>query len=370
MRFTIDRNALNAALGRVAPLVDPRSPIPILSCLRFSAGDGGVTITGTDMDAAITETVPATLAESGVICAPGESLRKLIGALPPGLAIEFEREQSGLRVRCGKTSAAFETLPADDYPEFSAERSGEPFRVKAADFLRVLSATVPPMSSDKDRHYLNGLYLHAGRDGIAAVSTDGYRGAVLRLPAERRPEFPKTILPRSICINLLALLKGQPDDLEISIGETKARFTAGNWSLVTKLIDGAFPDFTRWQAKRVETPAIIPADDLSAALARLDTWVPMGAAASNHRGIHFALSGGTMQMRRGPVGSHGIDDEIAIGYAGPDVEFSANGRYFDDALDALDDGEIELHVSDAGATIRLCRCGEEFENVTIKTMRR
>lgn len=369
MKFTVERNALNAALGRAAPLCDTRSPIPILACLRLSAGDAGLAILGTDMDAAINETVPVALEIAGTICTPADSLRKLIGALPAGLSVEFEREQSGLRVRCGKTSAVFETLPPDDYPEFSPERGGEPFRVKAVEFSRVLSAALPSMSTDRDRAYLNGLCLRSGREGIAAIATDGHRGAIFRLSADAPAEFPETILPRQIGASLAGLLKGNAGDLEIAIGETKARFASDNWSLITKLIDGSFPDFTRWQAQLTPAPAIIPADDLSAALDRLDTWSPIGAAALNHRGVYFTLADNSMQLRRGPAGGHGIDDEIAVGYAGAPVAFGANGRYVQDALTALGDGEVEFHVIDAGSTIRLCRRGEQFENATILPMR-
>lgn len=372
MMFTIDRDVLSAALGRIAPFADSKSPIPILGCVKLVGSEAGLSISATDMDAAITETLPLPGTKPGAVCVSGDRLKALVAALRAGASVEFTEETGELRIRSGRTTALFETRPHDDYPEFRAEGLRPSFAIKASELDRVLAMTIPSMSTDPTRHYLGGLFLSSAEGGLVAAATDGSRLACARPSHDGDAPniFPNIILPRTVCARLRALLKGSPGTIEIAVSETRCRVSCGAWSLVTKLIDGTFPEYQRVMAPINPTPIMLDAGDLLGALGRIESSVDADSTRLRSRGVHFDFAGATARLWGGIQNGPGVRDELDINYSGEDVGVGFNSRFLRDAVAALDcDGEIELHVTDANSPVRVCRKGDAEESITVMPYR-
>lgn len=366
MKFSIDRGVLDGALRRVAPFAEPRSPIPIIGCIKMVATENILSLSATDTDAIIAERLPLMGAEPGSICIEAGRLRSLVGSLRAKETVELWTDKSQLRIVSGHTKAAFETWQDGDFPEFGTAFPDPQIRVSAGELDRVLAMTVPVMGTDNDRAYLCGLSLNYERDGISAAASDGRRGAVFRLAHDGLAEFPAIILPRPVCGKLRSLLKGANGAIQIAITPTRARLSTGEWSVITKLIDGNFPDHNRWMAQLRDTPVLADSDELSDILARIESAVDMDNAKLKQRGAHAEIGDGVMKL----TGGHGaIRDQMTIEYSGPPIEVGFNTSHFREAVSALDSKQVEIHLLDAVSPIRVCVPEETEENFTIMPYR-
>lgn len=366
MKFSIDRSVLDGALRRVAPFAEPRSPIPIIGCIKLEATENSLALSATDTDAIIAEQLPLLAAEPGSVCVEADRLRSLVGSLRAKETVEIWTDKSQLRIVSGHTKAAFETWQDGDFPAFGEAFPEAQIHVKAGEFDRVMAMTVPVMATDNDKAYLRGLSLNYERDGISAAASDGRRGAVFRLLHDSLMEFPAIILPRPVCGKLRSLFKGITGTIRIAITPTRTRISTDQWSVVTKLIDGTFPDHNRWVAPPRETPILADSEELSAILARIESAIDMDNAKLKQRGAHAEIGDGVMKLTGGQGAIH---DQMTIEYSGPPIEVGFNTAHFREAVSALGSKQVEIHLLDAVSPIRVCVPEETEENFTIMPYR-
>lgn len=367
MKLSVERNALAGALARAVAFADARSPVPILGCVKLGTTDSGLTITATDMDAEINETLPATVEQSGSLCVSAARLSGLVRGLNP-CRVEIAQEGGQIKLRAARTVASFDVIDSRDFPEFISVGALGKFSVTAGELDRVLAMALPSMDAAGDRAQLFGLFITVTDGGIDAVSSDGHRGTICRLTPEGEiGAFAGTIVPRPICIRLRSLMKGLPGSVSVEIGERLARISGGSWSINTKLIDESFPDYTRWSAPRCETPVSFDGDELVRLLEMAEAATE---AEGRFHGVRLEVSGGALTLHSGGLSASSVNSEMEVSYSGAPVGVGFNARYLRDAASVLGGGELELHIRDAGSPGRVCRKGETEESVTVMAYRR
>ncbi|MCD8491931.1 MAG: DNA polymerase III subunit beta [Geovibrio sp.] len=186
MKFSIDRAALLRALNHVQSVVERRNTIPILSNVLLKVEDGTLTLTATDMDLEINESVAAQIDKPGATTAPAHTLHDIVRKLPDDgmVDIELNAEGTQMTVQAGRSRFKLSCLPVADFPAISAGELPGTFGIPAADLRALIDRTKFAMSTEETRYYLNGIYLHAADNGgvpvLRAVATDGHRLAALK----------------------------------------------------------------------------------------------------------------------------------------------------------------------------------------------
>ncbi|MGY8923903.1 MAG: DNA polymerase III subunit beta family protein, partial [Flavobacteriales bacterium] len=137
----------------------------------------------------------------------------------------------------------------DNFPTFSDEFDSQVISLNNIKFLKLLNKTKIAISNDDTRHYLNGIYLHVteahGRNFLTGVATDSHRLSSSSVELENIENFSSLILPRKTVYQLCTLLTESTDKLSIQTSENKIKFTLGNIKLISKVIDGKFPDYKK-----------------------------------------------------------------------------------------------------------------------------
>ena len=180
MHFTLDRAALLKPLAHVQSVVERRTTIPILSNVMIQADSGKVSISATDMDIDIVESVPAEVKKKGSITCPAHTLHDIVRKLPDGSQVELAASDSGrVTLRAGRSTFTLQTLPTEEFPALSGDTLPHRFELPAGDLRTLIDRTRFAISTEETRYYLNGIYLHAakqdGVDVLRAVATDGHR---------------------------------------------------------------------------------------------------------------------------------------------------------------------------------------------------
>jgi len=252
MRITIERASLLKALNHVQSVVERRNTIPILSNVLLNAEKGKLSLTATDLDIEIVESVAADVVRGGATTAPAHTLYDIVRKLPDGsqVQLDFGESDARLTLSAGRSRFQLSALPREDFPALSAGTLPHKFALKPDDLAALIDKTRFAVSTEETRYYLNGIYLHVHQEKnkhfLRAAATDGHRLARYELEAPKGAAgIPGVIVPRKTVNELRKLLEDIDAPVEIAVSDTKIRFALDSVVLTSKLIDGTFPDYER-----------------------------------------------------------------------------------------------------------------------------
>lgn len=356
MQFVIERAHLLKSLGHVQSVVEKRGTIAVLSNVKIEAKADGVSLTATDMDIAIVESTPATVTKQGATTVPAHTFYDIVRKLPEGAQIEFSLSDDGGKatIRAGQSRFSLAALPTDEFPVMAEGDLPHNFSLTAAEALALVEKPSFAISTEETRYYLNGIYFHVATSGstkvLRAVATDGHRLARIEvgLPAGAA-NMPGIIVPRKAIYELKKLLDGGQGEVGISLSETKIRFVYGNAVIVSKLIDGNFPDYERVIPSANEKLMEVDCKSFSQAVDRVSV-----ISTEKSRAIKFALDGGKLTLSASSPEHGTASEEIDVKFSSPALEVGFNSRYLLDMMSQIEGDTAQFMLND-GASPALVR---------------
>src|SRR5712675_2854470 len=241
------REALLEPLQAVTGIIERRHTLPILSNVLLSRTDTHIEFVATDIEIEIMTSM--TLEGPGdakKITVGARKLVDILRALPDGSEVTLTLQDKRLQVKSGKSRFNLQTLSAEDFPRLAlVETSATSFAVPQKLLKSLLGLVQYAMAQQDIRYYLNGLLMVVEEGQLKLVATDGHRLAYasIKLPADLPRQ--EVIVPRKTVLELAKLLTESDDEVSIELAATQAAFTFGTIELVSKLVDGKFPDYTR-----------------------------------------------------------------------------------------------------------------------------
>jgi len=257
MALRLERADLVAALTATARVVESRNTYPILANVLLSVADGRLTVRSTDLDIEITTSVPAE-GDLPTTTAPAKTLLDIAKKFPAGAEVTLDLEGETLTVKAGRSRFKLGTLDVSGFPTLSGGDFGEPFETDLASLFAPVAFAI---SNEETRFYLNGIYLHTVAGRLRAVATDGHRLA--RHDGSEAPEFTGVIVPKKT----VAIVP--PGTVQVQLSATKIRLVAGDVVIVSKLIEGTFPDYDRVTPKNNDKVLVVDRAQFAAALDRV-----------------------------------------------------------------------------------------------------
>jgi DNA polymerase-3 subunit beta len=241
------RDTLLAPLQSVSGIVERRHTLPILSNVLLEKKGDQLTLLATDIEIQITTSTTCTGGEGdGAVTVGARKLQEILRSLPDTTEITVNLEDKRLQVKGGKSRFNLQTLPADDFPRMTLnEGDTKQFSISQRDFRQLIAKTQYGMAAQDVRYYLNGLLLLVEGKELRAVATDGHRLAYASVAIETELPRQEMILPRKTVLELNRLLVDSDEALNITLSSNQVRFAFGSVVLVSKLIDGKFPDYER-----------------------------------------------------------------------------------------------------------------------------
>lgn len=349
MKFTIDRADLLRSLTHVHSVVERRNTIPILANVLLRADKDSLSLTTTDMDLEIVESVAAKGATPGATTVPAHTLYDIVRKLPDAANVEFSSGagDTTLLVKAGKSTFRLGCLPTEDFPKMGAtEKFNFTFSVPAADLRTLIDRTRFAISNEETRYYLNGIYLHAiESDGVAvlrAVATDGHRLARFEMPLpDGAKDMTGVIIPRKAINEIRKLIDEAGDNIEISLSENKLKFTFDHVTMTTKLIDGTFPDYERVIPKNNDKFLEVNPAAFASAVDRVST-----ISSEKSRAVKLTLNGKTMTLSANSPDSGSASEEIEVRFNAGAMEIGFNSAYLIDVTRQIEGEGCRISLSD------------------------
>lgn len=260
MKLQVTQENLNKALSHVARVANSRSTLPILSNLLLKTVNNRLSISATNLDIAITQYIGAKVSEEGTTTIPARLTQEFISSLPAG-TISLELEDNKMKVSAEKYQSVINGTPADDFPVMPAIEKGVSWKLPANKLKRALQQVVFAASNDESRPLLTGVYFHTSDGKLFVAATDSYRLAEKEL-GENKQDI-SLLVPATAMQDLLRIINDSGDDVEITHDDQQVLFKVGDVELVTRLIEGNYPDYKKLIPASFATSATLKRSEMT-----------------------------------------------------------------------------------------------------------
>ncbi|WP_018912708.1 DNA polymerase III subunit beta [Thiomonas sp. FB-6] len=350
-RLSMSREALLKGLGGVAGIVERRQTLPVLANVLMQPEGQELALTTSDMEIQIRmRCALGEDADAGQLQATTVNARKLMDILraAPGEQAAMEWADGKFQVKCGKSRFSLQTLPAEDFPlvKEAADYSEQALSLEQGQLKRMLSLVHFAMAQHDIRYYLNGLLLVAEGSQLTLVATDGHRlalvGAATQGPSEKR----EVILPRKTVMELSRLLSDSAELVQLRFASNQVRVSFGDMELVSKLVEGKFPDYQRVVPKGHRNHLLIGRASLLGALQRVAI-----LTSDKFKGVRLQLEAGALRISSSNAEQEEALEELDVDYAGDAIEIGFNVAYLIEVLSNVPGENVRLELQDGNSSV-------------------
>tara|TARA_B100001027_G_scaffold214668_1_gene187279 strand:- start:1633 stop:2760 length:1128 start_codon:yes stop_codon:yes gene_type:complete len=352
MEFKINSTDLLKALSHIHGIVEVRHTLPILSNIILEAKDDKLILSSTNLDIYCSDKIKAEVSKSGEISVSAVTFFEIVKRLPSGseVLMMMEENENEIKLTCGRSKFNLSTLKTDDFPIISDNDLSTNFVLSADELMRIIDKTKFAVSNEETRYYLNGIFLHkAERNSIQflrAVATDGHRLAQYDIPLPQGAEdITGIIIPKKTIYEFRKVLDDANGDVSISMNENKIKFSFNDLKVVSKVIDGTFPDYTKVIPQKNDKNFKTNNSDLKNAIDRVS------AVAANEesksRAIKFCVENNLLSLRVESQSKGSANEIIDVNYSGDKVDIGFNSKYIIDICNEVDGDEISISLSDS-----------------------
>ena len=340
------RDDLLGPLQCVSGIVEKRHTLPILSNVLIEKDGPALTLLATDIEIQIKTTAQAAGGDTAALTVGARKLQDILRALPEDSDISLTVEDKRLQVRAGKSRFNLQTLPAADYPRM-AQPDGQQVDLQLSQKqLKHLLALVQYAMAQQDiRYYLNGLLLVVSGSELRVVATDGHRLAMATEEIGGTHPRIEVILPRKTVIELSRLLADSEESVDLRIAGNQVLFRFGAVELVSKLIDGKFPDYERVVPQSHTKTLLLGRLPLLQSLLR-------AAILTNEkfRGVRLVLEEGSLKIMSTNSEQEEAQEELEVEYTAEPLDIGFNVTYLLDVLNNVGGEHIECRLNDGNSS--------------------
>ncbi len=367
MELTLTREQLLAPLNQIIGAVERKMTFPILANVLIEAKDSQLTLTGTDLEVELKSCSPLEQAQAkhSAITLPGKKLADICKMMPEQTSITLKFQGNHVFIRSTKSQFKLATMPVEEFPTINiTEDNCQSFTVTHADFYSLLQRTHFSMAQQDVRYFLNGLLLDFNTDGsIQAVATDGHRLATNSVPitALDAGKTSQVILPRKTVAELMRLISPDETALTIQLSGHHICFTSQYFTLTSKLIDGAFPDYKRVIPKDCDKSILVDRDLLKQSLIRASI-----LSSEKHRSVVLSLRANELMITANNPEQEEATETIAINYDHEEpLEIAFNVSYLLNILTAVNPGDVELNFKDSHSSVLITEPSSEINSLYV-----
>ncbi len=349
MKFNVNQQDLQQALNYCQGVIEKRSTLPILSNILLDAKNSKLKITATDLDLIfIHEISDIEIFEEGQTTTTSSIMYDIVRKFSQGKKINLTlTDPNKLHLESEKSIFNLNCITASEYPLTEENFDQNEFSLNSKKFLKLLNKCKFSVSNDETRHYLSGIYLHQTeveeKYYLTAVATDSHRMSISKVRLDKKIDFDPVILPKKTIFQLCSLLDHYQGDVKICNIKSKIKFELDKSILISKLIDGKFPNYIQVIPKNNQKKLDI---DLKLFLGSVDRVASVSLDKKD--GVKFDLKPNILDLSVNNTNSGDGKETLNVKFE-HNLEISFNSRYLIDVASQLDGDRIELFLNDTGS---------------------
>ncbi len=364
MLLQIQKELLLDALGRVVPIADKRTTLPILSHILVGTEEERLVLMATDLEVGLKVFLPLSSVEPNRIALPSRKLYEIVKELPPGIVdIEFSDAYKA-RIQAGSSIFQLAGMDPMDYPEFGETEDLEFTSIDSASFNWMIEKTIFAASIDDIRFNLNGIFFEQQGDLMCLVATDGHRLAY----AEKQLgiTIPRSlVVPKKGLNELRRILESTKGEVQIGFDQKNMYIRTSSFSMTIRLIDGDYPDYKRVIPTSPRGRMTINGKMLLQGLRRASIFTT-----DRSRGINVLVSDEGMVLKVEHPEFGRFEEKLESVYEGEPFDVIINVYYFMEALNAIESPELRIeYYKESGPIILRPQPEENYFNLVMPMKR-
>ncbi len=343
MEVRIDRDTFLDGVQKVQGIAETKGAMPILSHLLLTTEQDRISIQATDLEIGTKGYYLANVITAGGMTLNAKKLFDILRELPRQEVHLVKEDNHWVRVRCGKSKFRLPGMPPEDFPPFPEFSQDSLMEFSSKLLKEMIRKTFFAQSPDETRQVLNGLLLERENGKLKMVGTDGHRLAVVRrdLGDTSKGEKLSYLIPKKALAELMKLIEDEEATFSFSAKNNHMAFMQGDQVIVSRRIDGKFPNYQQVIPSDNKLQVKINRDIFQQALKRVAL-----LADEKSKMVRFDIQSGNITLTTDTTELGEAREEIAISYSGEDVSVGLNAKYVLDVLNVMDDEEVVLNLKD------------------------
>lgn len=360
MKFNTTKDVLLKGIQGVQTAINSKSTLPILSNILMEAAGDNIILTTTDLDIGIVSTIPIKPSITGAITIPARKFSDIIKEMPDGENITISVKKNNLvNIECEKSLFKIMGLPKEEFPQLPEYKDKDSIILDAKKLKKMLKMTQFAISHDETRYVLNGTLFVIKPTFIRLVATDGRRLALI----EEKMQLPKSLERKFIvpakAVSELDRILGEEGTVKILFGENQIFFDTGATRLVTRLIEGEFPNYEQVVPKEIKDKMVVARAKLLPAIKRVALFTN-----SDSMAIKVDLAKDKLVLSKSAAYLGEARVELDVEYKGREMSVGFNPDYLVDLLKNTDQEMISFEIGDPEKP-GVVRIGEEYTYVVL-----
>ena len=364
MKFSVNQQDLQKSLNYCQGVIEKRSTLPILSNIMLDVSNSKLTIIATDLDIIFIDQIDdIEITEEGKTTTTSSILYDIIRKFSSGKKINFSFSgENKLQLESEKSIFHLNCISSSEFPITDENFNQNQFSINSKILLKLLNKCKFSMSNDETRHYLSGIFFHKtqaeDKNFLTAASTDSHRMSISKFRLEGKIDFEPIILPKKTTFQLCSLLEDFEGDVKISNIKSKIKFEIRNSILISKLIDGKFPNYIQVIPKNNNKKLEI---DLKQFLNSVDRVASVSLDKKD--GVKFNLTKDKLNLSVNNANSGDGKESLNVKFD-HELDISFNSRYLIDVASQLEGDRIEMFLNDSGSPA-LIKDPSDFDSIFV-----
>ncbi|HEX2166194.1 MAG TPA: DNA polymerase III subunit beta [Longimicrobiales bacterium] len=347
MKLKITRDNLQQGLAAVGASIPTRTTLPVLSNILIEVGEDSISMSGTDLDIAVSVNVPAEVDEAGSLTVPAKKLQELARELPEH-PVRITTKGDRLELTCGRATFRLNGMPRDEFPTFPAVDFSKSWSVGGKVLHDLIRQTSFAVSTEESRPILNGVLWQLTDGEMRMVATNGHRLARIRVASESTgaPNADLIVPPKALA-QVERLFSGD-DQIEVARSENHIGFRKDGTQVFTRLIEGPYPNYEQVIPKDNDKHAIADRNQLVQVLRRM----AVVASDQTHRvRLGFTTNAVRFSVETPDLGE--AHEDLEVEYSGEPIDIGFNASYLLEVLRYMptDDVKLTFKAPERAATI-------------------
>ena len=351
MEFICEKKEIQGGVSTVEKIVATRSTLPIIGNILFELSKNSVKLSANNLEMGIELGIKATVSKEGSFLLPAKTLSGIVSRLPE-TSVGFKVAENGMvKITYDHSHFTLHSLPPDEFPVLPKVKDGKSFSVEAKTMASMIKHTIFSVSNSEEKYVLTGVLLEAGKSSFAGdtstlrlIATDGYRlakiGAKISSGAEGNISV---IVPAKALSELGKILEGKSEGaVKIVISAEQISFKYGDVYLVSRLIQGQFPDYKQVIPKKSATRLTLDTEDFLKAAERAAV-----IASGSANVTSFEVKGGKMHISANTPDVGSVDEVLDAEIKGAEkAKVSFNVRLITDVLNVVEADKVVVELGE------------------------
>ena len=343
MKIECIQEKLIDGIHRAEKIAGKHITLPVLSCLLFEAKKNNtLVIKATNLNLGVEVIIPAKVEEEGFAAIPAGIISSFVSGIKSSdKNITIVCQDQNIVIKTAAISGVIKTMPHEEFPNIPRVQDGQSFTINAADFIKGLKAVWSSSSISDVKPELSSVYIYYSDNFATFAATDSFRLAEKKVKLQKDNDFGQILIPFKNVPEIMRILEGVTEDVTVELNKNQIAFIHKNFYLVSRVIDGTFPDYRQIIPKETKTEAVILKQDLMNALKISHIF----SDKFNQVNIKINPKDNIFEIKTKNKDVGETVYKVDAVLTGEDVEINFNYRYISDCFQSIDADSLSLSLA-------------------------